>query len=68
MKTHDCPVELAPITFHKKCNWCGEQEFQELTEREVLDLFNVENLNSIDARIYLTAYSKIEAKLKEKNK
>jgi hypothetical protein len=38
-----------------------------LTERELLDLFNVENSDSIDARIYLTAYNKIEAALKEKN-
>ena len=39
-----------------------------LTERELLDLFNVENPDSIDARIYLTAYNKIDAKLREVNK
>ena len=46
------------------------REFKGLTDQEVLALFNIEGTadTSIDARIYLTAYKKIEAKLREVNK
>lgn len=69
MKIHHCSVEGASITYEGTCNWCGEREFQGLTDQEVLALFNVEGTadTSIDARIYLTAYKQIEAALKEKN-
>ena len=69
MKIHHCPVEGASITFEGVCNWCGEKEWVGLTERELLDLFSIKGTSdtSIDARIYLTAYNKIEAALKEKN-
>jgi hypothetical protein len=69
MKIHHCPVEGASITYEGTCNWCGDQEFQGLTDQEVLALFNIEGTadTSIDARIYLIAYSKIEEALKEKN-
>ena len=69
MKMHHCPIEGASIEFEDTCNWCGQREFIGLTERELLDLFNVEGTaeTSIDARIYLTAYKKIAAKLEEKN-
>jgi hypothetical protein len=43
------------------------REFKGLTDQEVLALFNVEIPDSIDARIYLTAYKKIEDKLREVN-
>ena len=69
MKIHHCPIENASVAFENECNWCGQREFIGLTERELLDLFNVEGTaeTSIDARIYLTAYKKIAAKLEEKN-
>lgn len=45
------------------------RELAGLTERELLDMFDVVGTaeTSIDARIYMTAYNKIEAKLKKKN-
>jgi hypothetical protein len=45
------------------------REFKGLTDQEVLALFNIEGTadTSIDARIYLTAYNKIEEALREKN-
>jgi hypothetical protein len=69
MKIHHCPVEGASITYEGTCNWCSEREFQGLMDQEVLALFNIEGTadTSIDARIYLTAYKKIEAKLREVN-
>ena len=34
MRTHNCPIELGPINFEGKCNWCGLDEFEEFTDEE----------------------------------
>ena len=66
MKIHHCPVEGASVTFEHTCNWCGQREFIGLTDAQLHELFNVQ-ADSIDARIYMTAYKLIERKLREVN-
>lgn len=64
MKTHFCPVENTTIDFDGKCNWCGEKEWQGLSDDEILEIER-------DARHYdwneINFARAIEQALKEKN-
>ena len=66
MRTHNCSVELVPITFEGKCNWCGLDEFEEFTDEE-----NEKTVDEYFAKHWCVnkndELDKIEAALKEKN-
>lgn len=64
MKIHHCPVEGASITFEGSCNWCGEKEWVNLTDDEIMECLEVVYKTNVDYDGFARA---IEAKLKEKN-